>query len=109
MCPTPFGSGGGAHSLAGGGGGGVPNSDEGTYTVVLYIFMYFVPPPPRIQKGSFSGEWSITVPWRGAGAHEDEEEGHAVEQVEGIEEHPAHAVFMNRSGSVCTLQIAVDF
>ncbi len=33
VCPPPFGSGGGAHSLAGELGG--PNSDEGTYTVVL--------------------------------------------------------------------------
>jgi hypothetical protein len=39
--PSP-GSGGGAHSLAREGLGESPNSDEGTYTVVLFIYTYFV-------------------------------------------------------------------
>ncbi len=39
-CP-PFGWGGGTHALASGGVGG-PNSDEGTDTVVLLVYMYFV-------------------------------------------------------------------
>ncbi len=38
--PPPFGPGGRAHSLAAKGVG--PNSNEGTYTVVLYICKYFV-------------------------------------------------------------------
>ncbi len=33
----PFVSGGGAHSLTGGGGG--PNSDEGTDTVILKVYV----------------------------------------------------------------------
>ncbi len=37
--PPPFGPGGRAHSLK---GWGSPNSNEGTYTVVLYIYKYFV-------------------------------------------------------------------
>jgi hypothetical protein len=41
VCPLPpFGSG-GAHSLAGE-GVGYPNFDEGTDTLVLYLYMYFV-------------------------------------------------------------------
>ncbi len=39
--PHPFGSWGRAHSL-GGEGVGDPNSNEGTYTVVLSVFTYFV-------------------------------------------------------------------
>ncbi len=39
--PQPFGPGGGAHCLRERGWGS-PNSDEGTYTVVLYIYKYFV-------------------------------------------------------------------
>ncbi len=40
--PLWFGVGGwGTHALAGGGVGG-PNSDEGTDTVVLLVYMYFV-------------------------------------------------------------------
>jgi hypothetical protein len=43
-CAPPLVPGGGAHSLVGGGGGGMegPISDAGTYTVVLYVYMYFV-------------------------------------------------------------------
>jgi hypothetical protein len=41
VCTPTLWSGGRAHSLAGEGLGG-PNSDEGTYTVVLYIYKYFV-------------------------------------------------------------------
>jgi hypothetical protein len=42
--PPPFGPGGRAHSFAAKGVGhwGSPNSNEGTYTVVLYIYKYFV-------------------------------------------------------------------
>jgi hypothetical protein len=43
---TPLVPGGGTHSLAGEGVTGVPNSDEGTDTVVLQLYMYFVPPLP---------------------------------------------------------------
>ena len=39
--PPPFGPGGRADSLAAKGVGS-PNSNEGTYTVVLYIYKYFV-------------------------------------------------------------------
>ncbi len=42
VCPPPLWfRGGGAHSLAGKGWGS-PNSNEGTYTVVLYLYAYFV-------------------------------------------------------------------
>jgi hypothetical protein len=40
--PPPFGSGGEVYTLAEGRGGGGPSSDEGTDTVVLYEYMYFV-------------------------------------------------------------------
>ncbi len=44
MCPPPPGLG-GRGTLAGERGGWKsPSSDEGTYTVVLYIYMYFVHP-----------------------------------------------------------------
>jgi hypothetical protein len=42
--PTPFGPGGG-HTRLRLKGWGSPNSNEGTYTVVLYIYKYFVPEP----------------------------------------------------------------
>jgi hypothetical protein len=41
VCPPPFGSGRGTHSLACEGVEG-PNSDERTDTVVLKVYMYFV-------------------------------------------------------------------
>ncbi len=50
--PPPFGPGGRAHSLAAKGVGG-PNSNEGTYTVVLYIYKYFV---DGSQKPDFGKE-----------------------------------------------------
>jgi hypothetical protein len=40
VCPPPFCPGG--STLAAGEGWGSPNSDKGTYTVVLYIYLYFV-------------------------------------------------------------------
>ncbi len=41
--PPPLVPGGGAHTLAGERGGWEsPNSNEGNYTVVLFIYMYFV-------------------------------------------------------------------
>jgi hypothetical protein len=49
-CGPPFGSG-GRGTLAGERGGWEsPNSDEGTYTVVLYIYMLFVLPVHRNLK-----------------------------------------------------------
>jgi hypothetical protein len=39
--PPPFGPGGGAHSLTGEGVGG-SQFRRGTYTVILYVYMYFV-------------------------------------------------------------------
>ncbi len=42
MCPPPFDSGGEGHTRWRERGWRSPNSDEGTYTVVLYIFVYFV-------------------------------------------------------------------
>ncbi len=49
VSPPPLVPGGGAHSLA------IerlesPNSDEGTYTVILFIHMYFVTPEAHLQQ-----------------------------------------------------------
>ncbi len=41
VCVSPFGPGGG-HTRLRERGWGSPNSDEGTYTVVLYVYKYFV-------------------------------------------------------------------
>jgi hypothetical protein len=49
--PPPFGTGGG-HTPLRLKGWGSPNSHEGTYTVVLYIYKYFV--PSTLLSGSLS-------------------------------------------------------
>ncbi len=58
--PPPFGPGGRAHSLAGEGLGS-PNSDEGIYTVVLYLYKYFVAAGNPNQIAHRTKESSLTV------------------------------------------------
>ena len=41
-CPPPLVPGGRAHSIAGKGVWGGPDSDDGTNTEVLYVYLYFV-------------------------------------------------------------------
>ncbi len=57
--PLPFGSGGGGHTRLRERGWWSPNSDEGTYIVVLYLYMYFVIISFKIETVVGPSEFSI--------------------------------------------------
>ncbi len=69
--PHPLVPGGGAHSLAREGVWESPNSDEGTYTVVLFKCMYFVKYIYKVAKTTFITSVHLpflrTAPVRGWG------------------------------------------
>ncbi len=66
VCPLPFGSG-GRGTLAGGRGvWESPNSDEGTYTVVLFIYIYsgrgkFMPLSPKSKVLETNISWVTKI------------------------------------------------
>ncbi len=59
MPPPPRGSGGAQLACGSGGRLGGPNSDEGTDTVVLEVYMYFV---GWVKEGFRKGEGSVCDP-----------------------------------------------